>query len=116
MFLISFSIFLGMVRGFLKTKTPDNPAGKALKYFFSMEYALRRSRLRSTAPFKTDLGIRKEIRGVVGVLFDMNLNVKLGELRNFPVLKIFSTVLLSALFFLGIMLDSEFGSAFPSSP
>jgi len=60
-----------------------------------------------TASLTIFLGTIKEMREVEDLVFDINLKVKQGELINFPSLKIFSTVFLPALFFLGSIIKNS---------
>jgi hypothetical protein len=62
--------------------------------------------LRSTAFLAILFGAIKETRGIAEPLFSLNLKDKIEELINFPTLNTFSTILVSALFFLANILFS----------
>ena len=69
--------------------------------FCKAVYPRRRKKFLLTASLAMLLGAMKEIRGAEEPPVSIYLKVKLGELTNFPSLKIFSTAFVSALFFLG---------------
>ncbi len=100
MLLISCSSVEIFSSGFLKIKTPISPAGDRFMHFCKAEYPHLRNRFLFTASFATLLGAIKEIFIVLLGTFKY-LKVKWREFKNLPALKIFSTSLVVALFFLG---------------
>jgi|SRR3989344_4996310 len=100
MVLISFSIIEISSWIFLKIKTPLSRVGNLLICSSKASYPRRRSKFLLTASLVMFFGVIKEIHGVFWLLVNTNLKVKFGVSRIFPSLNIFSTVFLSALFFL----------------
>ena len=92
-------------------------AGESLKQFFNATYPRRRNIFLLVANLATLFGAIKEIF-ISLVVFFMYLKVRLGEFKNLPSLKILSTALVFALFFLGSIrerLDRQFLSALLAS-
>jgi len=86
---------------FLKTKTPEIPAGKYLSWSLSALYPRRLRAFLSTASLATLFGTIKDTFFCEDSLLITNLKLKVGELMNFPCLKIRSTSFLPARLFLG---------------
>ena len=90
------------------------PAGNWSRCFSKAEYPRRLNKFLLTASLAIFFGAIKDI--TLSPPQIMNLKVKPEELTNLPFLKISSICFLLALFFLGNILNSEFGSPFSASP
>ena len=99
---------------FLKIKTPQSPAGNLSICFWRAIYPHLLKKFLCTAIFAILFGAIKEIRGGAESRVIINLKVRLAELKKEPsrpvggqALKILSTVFVSALFFLGSILNLD---------